>query len=85
MNIDQIIVMIQPFTLKQEIHIYKNNKHIIDKCSLKDLNEFCYKLCNAYNINKLSFYGNIKFTSKLKEKFMTKYDNCGININLISK
>ena len=82
---DQIIVVIQPFSLKQQINIYKGNNHISTNCFLKDINKSCFNLCKQYHINNLTFYGNINFISKLKEKFITEYNNCGIDINLISK
>lgn len=83
---NQILVAIKPFDLKQKIDIYKDEEHLYADCKLPDLEKKCIELCKKNDINQIILIGQKDFALKIKEKINTlKYDDSDIEVKVITQ
>lgn len=79
-----IVATIHPFILGQEIYAYVGNECVqIIECTIDNMPQMVYQLCDRYNLNEVHFYGGQLYALKWKDEFAAnKFTNRKINIHI---
>lgn len=79
-----IVAQIHPFVLEQEINTYVDGECVQTiKCTLDNMCERIYMLCQKYDIFNVHFYGGQLYALKFKDEFAAcKYGNRPIEIHI---
>lgn len=80
---NRIIINIKPFSLQQEISVYKEDKCINNsKSTLEEMNDNITMLKHKYNVEEIHFYGSKDFISKYATDLKTNFNNDNIIIKI---
>ena len=78
---DKIVVFFQPFSLMQNIVIYKNNEIIYTtQVEIERIPSVVKGLCSQYAINDVDLKGNQEYLEKYKSIILTDYSLLNVNI-----
>lgn len=79
-----VVGTIHPFVLGQEILVYIDSQCIqVVECTLENMNEKVYQLCEKYNINKVCFVGGQLYALKFKDELVAnKFGNKHIEVTI---
>ena len=79
-----VIATIHPFVFGQEIMAYIDEKNVQTiECTIEDIPEKVYLLCEKYNINKVHFYGGQLYALKFKDMFVAnKFGKRNIEVHI---
>ena len=78
---DKIVVFFQPFSLMQNIVIYRNNEIIYTtQVEIERISNAVKGLCSQYNITDVDLKGNQEYLEKYKAEILTNYSLLNVNI-----
>ena len=78
---DKVIVFFQPFSLMQNIVVYKNGEIVYTtQVEIERIPNVVKGLCNQYTINNVDLKGNQEYLEKYKAIILTDYKLLNVNI-----
>lgn len=80
----KLIIIVQPFVLKQTIQVFEDNKNIETiKCELNNLVSNCKSLYDKYLYKEIILKGNEQFNSKIEEELNNTFKSIQASVNII--
>lgn len=80
----QLIIIVQPFILKQTIQVFKDDQNIKTiECKLDEIVSKCELLYNKYLYKKIILKGNEQFNSKIEEELNNAFKDIGVFVDII--
>ena len=78
---DKVVVFFQPFAMKQNVVVYKNNEIINNnQVKIEDVPATVKGFCNQYNIKDVDLKGSEDYLNKYKAEILTEYSLLNVNI-----
>lgn len=79
-----VVATIHPFVLGQEVMVYIDSKCVqVLECTLEDICEKIYALCEQYDITKVNFIGGQLYSLKFKDQFVSnKFGKRNIEVHI---
>ena len=78
---DKVVVFFQPFAMKQNIVVYKNNEAINSRqVKIEDVPAAVKGFCSQYSIKNVDLKGNESYLNKYKAEILTEYNLLNVNI-----
>jgi hypothetical protein len=78
---DKIVVFFQPFAIKQNVVVYKNDEPIQSRqINIEDISATVKGFCNQYSIKNVDLKGSKDYLEKYKAEILTEYSLLNVNI-----
>ena len=78
---DKVIVFFQPFSLMQNIVVYKDGEMVhTTQVDIERVPNVVKGLCSQYSINDVDLKGNQEYLEKYKSIILTDYNLLNVNI-----
>lgn len=78
---DKVVVFFQPFSIMQNIIVYKDDKIIDTKqVEIERVPNVIKGVCNTYNIQDVDLKGSQDYLEKYKTEILTNYSLLNVNI-----
>ena len=78
---DKVVVFFQPFSIKQNIVVYKNNEIVsTTQVEIERIPNVVKGLCTTYDIKDVDLKGSQDYLEKYKSEILTNYSLLHVNI-----
>lgn len=78
---DKIVVFFQPFSVMQNIAVYKNNEMVhTTQVDIERVSNVIKGLASQYDIKEVDLKGNQEYLEKFKAEILTNYSLLNVNI-----
>lgn len=68
-----VVAPIHPFVREQEIYVYINGECVkIEKCTLDNIYDTIYNLCERYDVNRVDFQGGQLYALRFRDEYLVE-------------